>query len=118
MQPSIAVGPRAEKRRLFEAIYSFLSSLAADRPLLLALEDLHWADDTTLDLFHLLARRASHDSILLVATFRLDEPVATPGTLWLRRIADLERERLVDEVRLSPLTLVRRWRHDAGDLRG
>src|SRR4051812_20246598 len=55
VQPSVPVEPQAEQRRLFEAIYSFLASLSSEHPVLLALEDLHWADDTTLELLHLLA---------------------------------------------------------------
>ncbi|MBF6614267.1 MAG: AAA family ATPase [Chloroflexi bacterium] len=103
VQPSPPVEPQAEKRRLFESIYSFLAAASTKRPLLLALEDLHWSDETSLELLHLLARRISHNPILLVATYRLDEPVARPGTRWLRQIADLERERLATEVRLDPL---------------
>ena len=64
---------------------------------------MHWADDTSLELLHLLARRITGDAILLFATYRSDEPVARPGTPWERSIADLERERLITEVRLQPL---------------
>ncbi|HEX6608615.1 MAG TPA: AAA family ATPase [Chloroflexia bacterium] len=101
--PSPALAPAAEKRRLFEAVYRFLAGLTAERPLLFGLEDMHWADDTSLELLHLLARRISGDAILLFATYRSDEPVARPGTPWARSIADLERERLITEVRLQPL---------------
>ncbi|HUP27383.1 MAG TPA: AAA family ATPase, partial [Chloroflexia bacterium] len=104
VQPSGAVESEAEKRRLFEALYSCLAQMSAERPLLLALEDLHWSDDTSIDLLHLLARRIAHDAILLVLTYRIDEPVARPGTPWSRRIADLERQRLAAETRLTPLS--------------
>lgn len=103
VQPSTSLEPQAEKRRLFEAIYGFLASLSSTQPLLLAFEDLHWADDTTLQLLHLLARRTQHNRILTVTTYRLDEPVAAPGTPWLRYISDLERERLAMEIRLDLL---------------
>ncbi len=101
--PSPPLAPAAEKRRLFEAVYRFLAGLAAERPLLFGMEDMHWADDTSLELLHLLARRITGDAILLFATYRSDEPVARPGTPWERSIADLERERLITEVRLQPL---------------
>lgn len=103
LQPSPPVEPQAEKRRLFEAIYSFLAAASAGSPLLLGLEDLHWSDETSMELLHLLARRIRHNPILLVATYRLDEPVARAGTRWLQQIIDLERERLATEVRLEPL---------------
>ena len=45
-----------EQERLFEAVSRFLAQLAGQAPLLLVLEDLHWATDSTLQLLHHLAR--------------------------------------------------------------
>ena len=69
-----AEGDRAEARmRLFVALHTALEALARERPLLLAFEDIHWADASTLDLIEFLARHVSDEPLLLVATFRSDE---------------------------------------------
>ena len=52
LHPTPALDPEAEKRRLFEALLQFLirlSQMQAARPVLLILEDIHWADETSLD---------------------------------------------------------------------
>ena len=62
-----------DKLGLFEAIVSLLSALAEGRPLLLVIEDLHWADPSTRELADYLAHRVSSLPMVLVATFRSDE---------------------------------------------
>ena len=69
-----AEGDRAEARmRLFVALHAALEALARERPLLLAFEDIHWADASTLDLIGFLTRHLRDEPLLLVATFRSDE---------------------------------------------
>lgn len=65
-------GPaRSESRlRLFEEVLAVLERLSADAPLVLVLEDLHWADSSTLDLVAFLAHTAPSKRILLVLTTR------------------------------------------------
>jgi predicted ATPase len=60
-------GHRSE---LFAAV---LAALQSARVTLLVIEDVHWADDATLDLIKFLARRISRAGVLLVLTFRDDE---------------------------------------------
>ena len=50
-----------------------LHRLALERPVALVLEDLHWADPSTLDLLDFLARNLVDEPVLLVATYRTDE---------------------------------------------
>ncbi|MDQ2673819.1 MAG: AAA family ATPase, partial [Chloroflexota bacterium] len=59
--------------RLFEIVYGVLRRLAEDRPLVLVLEDMHWADASTRDLFRFLVRNARGDRLMSVLTFRSDE---------------------------------------------
>jgi DNA-binding CsgD family transcriptional regulator/tetratricopeptide (TPR) repeat protein len=56
--------------RLFESLLELLRRLAEDGPLLLVLEDAHWADDTTLDLATFLSRNLSDSPVLLLLTYR------------------------------------------------
>ena len=58
---------------LFAQMQDFLAAVAATRPAVLLLEDLHWADPATLDLLRVLARSARQLPLLLLATYRADE---------------------------------------------
>jgi tetratricopeptide (TPR) repeat protein len=58
---------------LFEIVGEFFAEVSEQRPLLLVLEDLHWADQSTLDLLRFFARFLSGLPILVVATYRDDE---------------------------------------------
>ena len=60
----------ANQADLFAQTRDFLADLATRRPLLLVLEDLHWADIATLDLLRYIARGLAHMPLLLVVTYR------------------------------------------------
>lgn len=78
---------------------SLFVGLSQERPLLLVLEDLHWADETSLELLQLLPRRVASAPVLILGTARSDEP-ESPLDHWL---ASLERRRLLTRLELSPL---------------
>jgi DNA-binding CsgD family transcriptional regulator len=59
--------------RLLELVFGVIQRLAAEQPLMLVIEDLHWADRSTLDLVALLVRALRGVRVLLVITFRSDE---------------------------------------------
>lgn len=61
------------RTRLLELVFGVLRRLAADQPLMLVVEDLHWADRSTLDLVSLLIRAMRETPVLVVLTFRSDE---------------------------------------------
>jgi DNA-binding CsgD family transcriptional regulator len=58
---------------LFAQVRDFLAALAAVRPVVVVLEDAHWADPASLDLLRFLARRLPGLPVLLVVTYRADE---------------------------------------------
>ena len=90
-----------ERHRLHTAVTDLLVGLSA-RPVLLVLEDGHWADASTLLLLRHLARAAGNARVLLLATFRdteADVPEALSQTL-----ADLRRSDDVVRLRLSGLS--------------
>jgi DNA-binding CsgD family transcriptional regulator/tetratricopeptide (TPR) repeat protein len=60
-----------ERGRLFEAVRDFLDR--GPEPLVLVLDDLHWADRSTLELLDYLVRRLRHGRTFIAATFRDDE---------------------------------------------
>jgi len=69
------------RARLFEEILLLLEGSATDRPLVVVLEDLHWADRSTGELLAFLAQNLSGPGLLLLGTYRPDEIVAT-HPLW------------------------------------
>jgi signal transduction histidine kinase/predicted ATPase len=71
----------ADRRALLSAAVGFM--LAHERPLLLVLEDLHYADAETLDLLDALGRRAREEPLLILALYRSDEIDAAHPLLGL-----------------------------------
>ncbi len=67
------VGDLPNQRALFDLAREFLQSISDVRPLLVILEDIHWADQASLDLLRYLARHLTDQRILLIATYRDDE---------------------------------------------
>jgi DNA-binding CsgD family transcriptional regulator len=69
------LGPPGDARRglLFESVGALFERVAADQPIVLVIEDLHWADRATRDLIGYLARSARVPQLLLIGTYRTDE---------------------------------------------
>ena len=93
----VVVDASVARNHLFEAMSRLLTVLAARTPLVLFLDDIHWADTATLDLLHYLARRftAQATPILLLLCLRTEARQTTSGlTEWranLGRIIPLTR---------------------------
>jgi class 3 adenylate cyclase/tetratricopeptide (TPR) repeat protein len=71
--PEKGLDPAQAKLRLFEAITSLLMLVAEERPVVLVIEDVHWADESTRELLDHLARRLTGAPVLALVTFRSDE---------------------------------------------
>lgn len=98
--------PAAElgRRRLFEAVAAALARLVAEHPLVVVGEDVHWADEASLELVGYIIRRLRDHDARILLTFRPGE-----ATVALRELlSDIERRRDLVEVRLARL--------DRGDL--
>src|SRR5829696_276013 len=65
--------PSARQGRLFEALLALLERLGRSTPVLLAIEDIHWADGSTRDFITFLVRSAREERLCLVVTYRSDE---------------------------------------------
>jgi ABC-type oligopeptide transport system substrate-binding subunit len=92
---------KVEQQRIFESVVRFCTVLAARAPLLLMIEDAHWADSSTLAVLRHLARRSRSQRWLLVLTYReveLDEARPLNNVLL-----DLNRERLATRLKLARL---------------
>ena len=73
VEPESLQEPEASRFRLFEAYTAFARTAAERRPLVIVLDDLHWADRSTLLLLQHLARDISRMRVLLVCTYRATE---------------------------------------------
>ncbi|NEE03550.1 helix-turn-helix transcriptional regulator [Phytoactinopolyspora halotolerans] len=96
-------GDLAEGRgRLLEMVAVVLERVSVDQPLVLVLEDIHWADRSTNDLLRFVVRALRAARVLIVCTFRGDEV----GRFHKLRpvLAELERLRNVQRIELSRLT--------------
>lgn len=85
--------------RLFEHLLRFLERLADGAPLILLIEDIHWADRSSLELLGFLSRNLRHGSITLIATYRSDETNRSEPIVPF--LAELERSGRAERVTLS-----------------
>ena len=88
--------------RLFEVIAVLLERVAADRPLLFVIEDIHWADGSTRNLLRFIVRALSTARVAIVATYRTDEIHRNHPLRPL--LAELDRVRSVHRVDVSRLS--------------
>jgi DNA-binding CsgD family transcriptional regulator/Tfp pilus assembly protein PilF len=94
-----SLDPQQEQRRLFALLLQFFTEQASRQPLLFIVEDLHWSDESSLELLLYLARSCSHLPILFVLTYRSDE--VSPE---LRHyLAEFDREHLAQDFSLQRL---------------
>jgi class 3 adenylate cyclase/predicted ATPase len=68
--PPPALTPQQRKEKTLEALLAQVEGLAASRPLLLVIEDVHWADPTSLELIDLIVERAPRLRLLVIVSFR------------------------------------------------
>jgi ATP/maltotriose-dependent transcriptional regulator MalT len=90
----------AAQGRLFEALLWLLDRLGQDAPILLAIEDLHWADRATRGFLAFLARSVCRERVLVVSTYRQDELHRRHPLRPL--LAELERDARARRVELPP----------------
>jgi DNA-binding CsgD family transcriptional regulator len=88
----------ASTSRMFELLLGVFERAAADRSLVLVIEDLHWADRSTLDFLLFLLRTLRAARVLVVATYRSDE---LDRQHPLRAVlGELERQRAIETISL------------------
>lgn len=95
-------GAGEARSRLFWTFSHFLGTLTSARPLLLLLEDLQWADESSLDLLQFIARQIGDKRVLLLGLYC--EAETEPGTRLEEVSEALERSRLARRIRLPPLS--------------
>ena len=80
--------PEVGRGRLFERLCGLLDRLGRAAPLVVVLEDLHWADSATLDFLAFLLRTLRGARLLVVGSYRADDP-GDPLACWLAEVRRL-----------------------------
>lgn len=101
MEVPVASDPETERHRLFSAVTRVLERAATSTPLLLIVEDLHWADRSSLLLLRQLVAAPRLGPVLLVGTMR-DHELA-PGHQLVETLATMERDEPVARLHLEGL---------------
>lgn len=83
--PSEFLEPDRAQRRLFESLGRVFEAVGKQKPLLLVLEDIHWAGEATLELLTFLARRLGSLPLLIVATYRTGNAIESSALVSARR---------------------------------
>lgn len=99
---SSSTSPEQERFHLWETVLTLLNALSQSTPLLLVLDDLHWTDDSSLELLAYLARHQQNGRIMLIGTCR-DRELA-PSASLRALLNDLRREGVLATFLLQPLT--------------
>jgi predicted ATPase/DNA-binding winged helix-turn-helix (wHTH) protein len=94
--------PGVTQQRMLREMTQALEALAAEQPIVLLLEDLHWSDFSTLELISAIARRGEPARIMIVGTYRPVEILASGHPLRTMK-QELELHHYCEEMRLRPL---------------
>jgi tetratricopeptide (TPR) repeat protein len=101
LSPPPSLSPNEERLRLFDSLTRLCSQLAEERGLLIFLDDLHWADQESLQLLHYLLRHMHGEKVMVLACYREVElgrthPLADAIVEW-------NKERLMRRIPLDRL---------------
>jgi DNA-binding CsgD family transcriptional regulator/tetratricopeptide (TPR) repeat protein len=99
--PAEAPSEGLDRAEVFEAVYSLVEELASATPVVMVVEDAHWADASTRDLISFLLSRRFQGRFLCVVSFRSDEmhrrhPLRQSVAEWVRQPG-------VERIQLDPL---------------
>jgi len=94
--------PEQARLRLYEAVGLFLEAISVPHVLVLTLDDLHWADASSLDLLYYITRHHSKTKLLVVGTYREGESDGNPALE--RTVTELARQRVLTQIALEPLS--------------
>jgi len=100
LSPEGVGDPEGERYRLFEAVVGLLSAVSVRTPILLLLDDLHWADRPSLLLLRHLARAPEPARLLILIAYRTEASGEVLGDV----LSDLRREGLITQLDVGGLS--------------
>ncbi len=95
--------PEARRNLMFENVSLGLLRSAQLTPTLLCIEDLQWADPSTLSLMHYVARTAKKSGLLILGTYRTEDVAARERHPLVETMQLMDREDLYEEMKLRRL---------------
>lgn len=101
------------KEQLWDAIYKLIVKISSERPIIIYLDDIHWADEDTLNLFYYASRNTTSEKVMFVGTYRSEDVLVTPEG---KEHPLLELQRQMN--REGELTVIELKRLTAGHIRG
>jgi hypothetical protein len=99
--------PAGRQGQLFDGLAAFFAFLAREQPLLLVIDDLHWLDSDSAQLFQHLARRAGRLSLMIAGAYR--ELELLESRPFNDVLDQLTREHLLTRFKLARLTFYQTW---------
>src|SRR5258708_26861169 len=104
LPPPLALPSDQARHYMFESVCDFFERAAAIQPMVIVLEDLHWADESTTQLLESVARRVGRAPLLVIGTYR--DVDLHPGHPFMRGIEHLSRLQAVSRITLKRLSAV------------
>lgn len=101
LPPPTPMNAQGQRYRLFETVNALLAAMSRTFPVLLLIDDLHWADKPTLSLLRHIVRGSDPAALCMIGTYRENE--LTTGHPLAELLADLRREQAVTRVSLGGL---------------
>lgn len=104
LPPPLALPTDQARHYMFESVCDFFERAAAIQPMLIVLEDLHWADESTTQLLESVARRVGRARLLIIGTYR--DVDLHRGHPLMRGIEHLSRLQTVSRITLKRLSSI------------
>ncbi len=90
-----------ERQRLFDALVGLFTTSSLPRPMVLVLDELHWADRTSLQVLRRIMRQVRQSHLLILGTYRESDVIHDHPLGAV--LADLRRDRLVEHISIAGL---------------
>jgi len=101
IEPNPELDPESEQTRLLENMVAFWIAFSDESPVLLVLDDAHWADSSSIAMFQYLARRTKGQPVMMLATYReIELREARP---FNEMLLELNRQRIGTRIKLARL---------------
>ncbi|MFV2044368.1 MAG: protein kinase [Anaerolineales bacterium] len=101
IEPNPKLDPESGQMRLLENMVAFCSAFSESAPLLLVMDDAHWADSSSIAMFQHLARRTRRQPVMLLATYR--EVELREARPFNEMLLELNRQRIGTRIKLARL---------------
>jgi DNA-binding SARP family transcriptional activator len=102
LSPNAPLPPEHRRNRLFEGIAQFVTHISRQAPVVIFVDDLHWAGRPSLELLHYVVRHVAAERVLFIGTFRSEELMEGHPLNEFPR--GMNKERALTQIELQPLS--------------